>query len=242
MYENPIHFVSKKQSFLTEFPCTEEAIEGEKVTIVKPKGALSKEPTKNKKEIFSNTSKSFKEIFNFFKDRDKKRSNVENTKVPTPERPKLFKPAEAYEQKVEKLPQQPQPAAAEPVEKEPKPKIETQCSQQTPLMFSRCSSLGSLNGFEQNSINDDLSSVVSDFSRRTSGVVSPSELPDSPAQTAPSSAKSQQKSQIGCFGKKKILFPQQDKSKVTHVETTLFGLIIRKKWLLLRTSLVFVSF
>ncbi|EFN83020.1 Adenomatous polyposis coli protein [Harpegnathos saltator] len=56
-------------------------------------------------------------------------------------------------------------------------------AEETPLMFSRCSSLGSLSGFEQHSIHDDRSSVVSDFSRRTSGVVSPSELPDSPTQT-----------------------------------------------------------
>ncbi|XP_076636927.1 uncharacterized protein LOC143349497 [Colletes latitarsis] len=60
-------------------------------------------------------------------------------------------------------------------------------AEQTPLMFSRCSSLGSLSGFEQHSIHDDRSSVVSDFSRRTSGVVSPSELPDSPTQTVPPS-------------------------------------------------------
>ncbi|XP_053982611.1 adenomatous polyposis coli protein-like [Hylaeus volcanicus] len=60
-------------------------------------------------------------------------------------------------------------------------------AEQTPLMFSRCSSLGSLSGFEQHSIHDDRSSVISDFSRRTSGVVSPSELPDSPTQTTPPS-------------------------------------------------------
>nr|XP_033332657.1 adenomatous polyposis coli protein-like [Megalopta genalis] len=60
-------------------------------------------------------------------------------------------------------------------------------AEQTPLMFSRCSSLGSLSGFEQHSIHDDRSSIISDFSRRTSGVVSPSELPDSPTQTIPPS-------------------------------------------------------
>ncbi|XP_066592581.1 adenomatous polyposis coli protein-like isoform X2 [Prorops nasuta] len=58
---------------------------------------------------------------------------------------------------------------------------------ETPLMFSRCSSLGSLSGFEQHSIHDDRSSIVSDFSRRTSGIISPSELPDSPTQTIPPS-------------------------------------------------------
>ncbi|KZC08828.1 PREDICTED: adenomatous polyposis coli protein-like [Dufourea novaeangliae] len=71
-------------------------------------------------------------------------------------------------------------------------------AEQTPLMFSRCSSLGSLSGFEQHSIHDDRSSIISDFSRRTSGVVSPSELPDSPTQTIPSSPRNH-KSQCSDF-------------------------------------------
>ncbi|XP_044743174.1 uncharacterized protein LOC123305506 isoform X2 [Chrysoperla carnea] len=58
-------------------------------------------------------------------------------------------------------------------------------AEETPLMFSRSSSLASLDSVEQHSIHDDRSSVISDFSRRTSGVVSPSELPDSPTQTVP---------------------------------------------------------
>ncbi|XP_066257958.1 adenomatous polyposis coli homolog isoform X2 [Euwallacea similis] len=60
-------------------------------------------------------------------------------------------------------------------------------AEQTPLMFSRSSSLASLDSVEQHSIHDDRSSIVSDFSRLTSGIVSPSELPDSPTQTVPSS-------------------------------------------------------
>ncbi|CAB3379404.1 Hypothetical predicted protein [Cloeon dipterum] len=60
---------------------------------------------------------------------------------------------------------------------------------ETPLMFSRCSSVASLASFEQHSIHDDRSSIVSDFSRLTSGMISPSELPDSPTQTQPSSPK-----------------------------------------------------
>ncbi|CAG0918192.1 unnamed protein product [Notodromas monacha] len=56
--------------------------------------------------------------------------------------------------------------------------------EETPLMFSRASSLDSLSSTDQHSIR---SSVVSDFSRRTSGVVSPSELPDSPGGTMPPS-------------------------------------------------------
>ncbi|KAK6624717.1 hypothetical protein RUM44_011576 [Polyplax serrata] len=70
--------------------------------------------------------------------------------------------------------------------------------EQTPLMFSRCSSLTSLSSFDHitQSIPDDRSSIVSDFSRTTSGVISPSELPDSPTQTAPSSPK---RNKLVCF-------------------------------------------
>ncbi|CAH1989415.1 unnamed protein product [Acanthoscelides obtectus] len=63
------------------------------------------------------------------------------------------------------------------------------CAEETPLMFSRSSSLASLDSVEQHSIHDDISSVISDFSRLTSGIVSPSELPDSPTQTVPPSPK-----------------------------------------------------
>ncbi|KAF4518709.1 hypothetical protein B566_EDAN013728 [Ephemera danica] len=71
---------------------------------------------------------------------------------------------------------------------EPKPeKAVTFGADETPLMFSRCSSLGSLSSFEQHSIHDDRSSIVSDFSRLTSGMISPSDLPDSPTQTEPPS-------------------------------------------------------
>ncbi|EDW81514.1 uncharacterized protein Dwil_GK10981 [Drosophila willistoni] len=62
---------------------------------------------------------------------------------------------------------------------------------ETPLMFSRRSSMDSLvhevdvDGDVANC--DDKSSVVSDFSRLASGVISPSELPDSPTQSMPQS-------------------------------------------------------
>ncbi|XP_057339879.1 adenomatous polyposis coli homolog [Microplitis mediator] len=62
---------------------------------------------------------------------------------------------------------------------------------ETPLMFSRSSSLGSLSGFEANSV-DDHSSIISDFSRMTSGIISPSELPDSPTQTVPPSPRTKE--------------------------------------------------
>ncbi|CAK1578941.1 unnamed protein product [Parnassius mnemosyne] len=54
----------------------------------------------------------------------------------------------------------------------------------TPLMFSRSSSLGSLPECSQ---QDDQGSVVSEVSRLTSGCISPSEIPDSPGQSAPRS-------------------------------------------------------
>ncbi|XP_035209971.1 uncharacterized protein LOC118184416 [Stegodyphus dumicola] len=52
----------------------------------------------------------------------------------------------------------------------------------SPLIFSRSSSVCSLNSFEQQSTIDDRSSV-SVFSTLTSGIISPSELPDSPGET-----------------------------------------------------------
>ncbi|CAH2085881.1 unnamed protein product [Euphydryas editha] len=52
----------------------------------------------------------------------------------------------------------------------------------TPLMFSRSSSLGSLPDCEP---LDDQASVLSEVSRLTSGCISPSEIPDSPGQSVP---------------------------------------------------------
>ncbi|XP_003425655.1 adenomatous polyposis coli protein isoform X1 [Nasonia vitripennis] len=96
------------------------------------------------------------------------------------------------DRKLEKLGTPPQ-SPAEQCDKDKENKAatfnveENNYAQETPLMFSRCSSLDSLSDFEQHSIHDDRSSVISDFSHRTSGVVSPSELPDSPTQTVPPS-------------------------------------------------------
>ena len=56
--------------------------------------------------------------------------------------------------------------------------------QETPMMFSRCTSLGSLSSFDTQSVH---SSVFSEYSRRASENVSPSELPDSPSESMPSS-------------------------------------------------------
>nr|XP_048298465.1 adenomatous polyposis coli protein isoform X6 [Myodes glareolus] len=57
--------------------------------------------------------------------------------------------------------------------------------QETPLVFSRCTSVSSLDSFESRSI---ASSVQSEpCSGMVSGVISPSDLPDSPGQTMPPS-------------------------------------------------------
>ncbi|KAM9693775.1 adenomatous polyposis coli protein isoform 4-T5 [Trichechus inunguis] len=57
--------------------------------------------------------------------------------------------------------------------------------QETPLMFSRCTSVSSLDSFESRSI---ASSVQSEpCSGMISGIISPSDLPDSPGQTMPPS-------------------------------------------------------
>merc|ERR1711994_1204249 len=56
---------------------------------------------------------------------------------------------------------------------------------ETPMMFSRASSIASLDSFDQQSTHDEYSSY--EASRATSGRVSPSHLPDSPSQTMPSS-------------------------------------------------------
>ena len=55
--------------------------------------------------------------------------------------------------------------------------------QETPMMFSRASSIASLDSFDQQSTHDEYSSY--EASRATSGRVSPSHLPDSPSQTMP---------------------------------------------------------
>ncbi|XP_045516064.1 adenomatous polyposis coli protein-like isoform X1 [Pieris brassicae] len=59
--------------------------------------------------------------------------------------------------------------------------------EETPLMFSRSSSLGSVPECEH---QDDQGSVISEVSRLTSGCISPSEIPDSPGQSVPLSPRS----------------------------------------------------
>ncbi len=62
-------------------------------------------------------------------------------------------------------------------------------AQDTPLMFSRTSSLESLESCDQHSVRTGYSS---NFTRATSGRVSPSDLPDSPCQTPPMERKMMQ--------------------------------------------------
>ncbi|XP_017083201.2 LOW QUALITY PROTEIN: adenomatous polyposis coli homolog [Drosophila eugracilis] len=70
-----------------------------------------------------------------------------------------------------------------------KPTTQANSALETPLMFSRRSSMDSLvHDPDVDVANcDDKSSVVSDFSRLASGVISPSEIPDSPTQSMPQS-------------------------------------------------------
>ncbi|XP_052794606.1 adenomatous polyposis coli homolog isoform X2 [Mya arenaria] len=81
--------------------------------------------------------------------------------------------------------------------------------QETPMMFSRSTSLGSLSSFDTQSVH---SSVFSEYSRRASEVVSPSELPDSPSETMPPSprrTKSPERHAGGVRNVKQELFPPQ---------------------------------
>ncbi|KAL0965803.1 hypothetical protein UPYG_G00285920 [Umbra pygmaea] len=57
--------------------------------------------------------------------------------------------------------------------------------QETPLVFSRCTSVSSLDSFESHSIASSIQSEL--CSGMPSGIISPSDLPDSPGQTMPPS-------------------------------------------------------
>ena len=91
--------------------------------------------------------------------------------------------------------------------------------QDTPLIFSRCSSVSSLSSFEVQSICDDHSSCYSD-SRRTSEVVSPSDLPDSPSQTMPPSPRRSRKqipAQISSCDPETVgILPECEENLVTY--------------------------
>ncbi|KAH8295446.1 hypothetical protein KR018_011338 [Drosophila ironensis] len=80
---------------------------------------------------------------------------------------------------------------AQPTEQDQssKPTLQANSALETPLMYSRRSSMDSfVHDPDVDVANcDDKSSVVSDFSRLASGVISPSEIPDSPTQSMPQS-------------------------------------------------------
>lgn len=126
------------------------------------------------------------------KNRIRRKIVSEDSKIPVLQETSETCDKQISDRKLEKLHTPPQ-SPAEPCDKDKENKAvtcnveENNYAQETPLMFSRSSSLDSLSDFEQHSIHDDRSSVISDFSHRTSGVVSPSELPDSPTQTVPPS-------------------------------------------------------
>ncbi|XP_063067736.1 adenomatous polyposis coli protein [Engraulis encrasicolus] len=89
--------------------------------------------------------------------------------------------------------------------------------QETPLMFSRCTSVSSLDSFESHSI---ASSVQSEpCSGMVSGIISPSDLPDSPGQTMPPSRSKtppppQPHSQIPQMKQKMKVAPHSDKREL----------------------------
>ncbi|XP_071492084.1 adenomatous polyposis coli protein-like isoform X1 [Diadema antillarum] len=67
--------------------------------------------------------------------------------------------------------------------------------QETPLVFSRCSSVCSLSSDDVPDLCDDRSSIYTN-SRAASGYVSPSELPDSPSETMPPSPRRASQSNV----------------------------------------------
>ncbi|KAM9801004.1 adenomatous polyposis coli protein [Neosynchiropus ocellatus] len=73
-----------------------------------------------------------------------------------------------------------------PGSRTPKSPPEQPYAQETPLMFSRCTSVSSLDSFSTSSIASSVRSSEP-CSGEPSGVVSPSDLPDSPGQTMPPS-------------------------------------------------------
>lgn len=95
-------------------------------------------------------------------------------------------------------------------------------AEQTPLMFSRSSSMASLDSLDQldgqgNSHQQhDEGSVLSEFSRLTSRAVSPSDLPDSPGQTMPSSPRHQR----SLNGKKPLTPPPREQQQQPDTITT----------------------
>ncbi|KAM6037250.1 adenomatous polyposis coli protein-like isoform 2-T2 [Chlamydotis macqueenii] len=83
--------------------------------------------------------------------------------------------------------------------------------QETPLMFSRCTSVSSLDSFESHSIASSFQSEP--CSGMLSGIISPSDLPDSPGQTMPPSRSKTPPPAQGAQVKREVA-----KSKVPNAE------------------------
>ena len=142
---------------------------------------------KQKQETVEKSDKTVK----ISKNQVRRKYILEDPKIPVVEEERKPNDQKPCVRKIEKLLMSPQ-SPGEPCDRDKENRvvtfnIEDTYAQETPLMFSRCSSLDSLSEFDQHSIHDDHSSVISDFSHRTSGAVSPSDLPDSPTQTVPPS-------------------------------------------------------
>lgn len=140
-----------------------------------------------KQEKIEKSDKTIKDCSN----KAKRKYNFEDSKIPILEERRELSDHVSCERQSKNLLTPPR-SPAEAIDKNKDIKTvnfnaEENYAQETPLMFSRSSSLDSLSDFDQHSIHDDHSSVISDFSHRTSRAVSPSELPDSPTQTVPPS-------------------------------------------------------
>ncbi|XP_055848796.1 uncharacterized protein LOC129913873 [Episyrphus balteatus] len=127
---------------------------------------------------------------------DKTNINVKEETIKSPEPPAVLAPTDVKEEEDEKpvLPQNAQESGPCAIIS----KNNYNSAQETPLMFSRHSSMDSLAEEEEVGaiVADDKSSVVSDFSRLASGVISPSDIPDSPTQSMPQSPRRNSNSQL----------------------------------------------
>lgn len=111
----------------------------------------------------------------------------QNAGGPQPERILLPPPPPPVPEPVEPIPNPSTTPGGGSLQQQQKAVTFADFAQETPLMFSRHSSLDSLSSAEPVIGGDDRSSIISDFSRLASGIISPSEIPDSPTQIVPNS-------------------------------------------------------
>uniref|UniRef100_A0A336LWK2 CSON002259 protein n=1 Tax=Culicoides sonorensis TaxID=179676 RepID=A0A336LWK2_CULSO len=113
---------------------------------------------------------------------------------------------------------------------------------ETPLMYSRHSSVESLESAGSICIADDKSSVVSDFSRLASGIISPSELPDSPTQNFNGSPQQKTKILQQNLNKSTVEPNIFHSASVFEDQTNVFGIEHTPAHLSCKTSLSNLSF